>query len=67
MLMWVHIRGSVPFLQTSFFGFVLLCNLASAAVGVEFSVQTWTMLNVSTAKGNDTKKWLKSQQTTHAL
>ena len=45
-----------PFLQTSFFGFVLLGNLASSFVGVECSFQMWRRLNVSTAKAADTKK-----------
>ena len=33
MLVGVPLCAGVPFLKTSFFGFVLLCNLASTAVG----------------------------------
>ena len=45
-LVWVPLCFGVPFLQTSFFGFVLLCNLARTAVGVEYSFQMWTRVNV---------------------
>ena len=56
MLVWVPLCASVPFLQASFFGFVVLSSLASPAAGVEYSFQTLTRLNVSTAKKTDTKK-----------
>ena len=55
MFVWVQLCAGVPFLRTSFFGFVLLCNLASTAVRVKYSFQMWTRLRVSTAKVTDTK------------
>ena len=56
ILVWIPLCAGVPFPQTSFFGFALLCsNPASTVVGVEYSFQMWARLSVSTAKMIDTK------------
>ena len=65
MWVWIPLFAGVLLLQTSFFGFFLPCNRASAAVGVEYSFQMRTRpVECEHCKSDPQKKWLKGQQTT---